>query len=414
MNSFFGGPFGHLINSNGRLGPALIIMTTMEKPMNILIRLSALFAFAMFGMGSYVLTAQEDGFEFDEQKIEQWAEKHAEAWEKWGENFESKMERWAESQEKQWADWADKYSQSWEAWGEKLEAGDIDPDEIEALVERNLEMLKDMPLDSLIDGALKEGLGGFKNAPFDSLADLNELIGGSLEQSLKAMEKELSMVAGSEIKDKLKDLKTQDLHEAIKKLQGAIEIKQSKSNRESAGTLARLEAMIKKSADLGEKEKANIMEILQRELSDARALQVKIAEDDTLAETMNSQARAMAAADKAKEMAVQAEHMARAVQKNRADLAKQKDLTKLKKRKADALMAAKAKEAAEKLARQKKQSYANLKKEKANLERYYANLKTQKESLESKESAIAAMKREIQDLRKEVERMKKQASKKKD
>lgn len=405
--------------------------------MNYLIRLSALFAFAMFGMSSYVSIAQDTKpetdkkIQLDEEKIEQWAEKHAVAWEKWAEKFESKMERWAESQESQWEDWAEKYSQRWEDWGAKLESGDIKAEEIQALVERNLEMLKDMPIDSMIDSALKEGLGELKNAPFDSLSELHELIGGSLEQSLQAMENELAAVTESEIKNKLKHLKTKDLHEAIKKLQGAIEIKQNQSDLDAADTISRLEAMLKKSSGLGSKEKDKILEALHRELSDARALQSKHAKDITkerglptkqqYAEAMNQKAKAKAAADRAREIAILSEKMAMEKLKYSEELAKQKkamepyfkELTKIKEEAAKAEKARDRAIAAEKIAREKQLLNADLEKQKLSLEHYYLDLKKQKAELEDKESEIDAMRREIQELRKEVERMKKQAGKKK-
>ncbi len=391
--------------------------------MNYLIRLSALFAFAMFGMPSCLLMAQDTPpkwdkkIQLDEEKIEQWAEKHAGEWEKWAEKFESKMERWAESQESQWEDWAEAYSKRWEDWGAKLESGEFKPEEMQALLERNLEMLKDMPLASLIDGALKEGLGELKNAPFNSLAELHELIGGSLEQSLQAMEEELAAVSGSEIKGALKNLKTEDLHEAIKKLQHAIEIKQNKGDVAAAETIARLEGVLKKTDNLQSKEKAEILEVLRREMADARALQAKRAEEMTedrqkmskqqFAEAMQQKAMAMAAAARAKEMAALAERMVQ--EKRNLELGKLKTLSA----KIDAEKANELARAAEEIALKKQAMDDELRIQKSSLERYYADLKKQKAELETKESAIAAMKREIQELRQEVERMKKKADKKK-
>ena len=96
------------------------------------------------------------------QEIEKWAEQHAREWEKWGERLEQKMERWAQQQEKQWEGWAEQYSRQWEEWGSKLEAGEIDSQQMNELLDKNLKMLKEMPLDRLIDGALKESLGELK------------------------------------------------------------------------------------------------------------------------------------------------------------------------------------------------------------------------------------------------------------
>ena len=354
--------------------------------MNYVLRMSVLFAFAIVCLASSNVVAQkkktktDEKVQLNEQMIEQWAEKHAEAWEKWAEKFEYKMERWAADQEKHWEKWADEYSQRWENWGSKLESGDLDPEELQTLMEHNLKMLKDMPLDSMIKGALKEGLGELKNAPIESLGELHELVGGSLEQSLRAMEKELAAVNEMEIKGKLENLKTKDLHEALKKLQGAIEMKQKKHGADAAATITRLEEMLKKSRDLGSKQKDEILEALHRELADA-AIAEKMRKEDM-------------AAQRLKEAMSSRREMAKALEeKAKAEHAREMAI------------------AAEKMAREKQKLSDDLAAEKKSLEQYYQALKKQKAELESKESDIDVLRREIMELRKEVDRMKKQAGK---
>ena len=133
----------------------------------------------------------ESFIEENGEELEDWAERHAKAWEKWAEKFEKKMESWAEETEEEWEEWAEKYSGRWEKWADKLEADEIKGEELGELLESNLEMLGDMPLGELIEGALKNSLGELEDAPFESIDELGEIIGGAIEQSLGALESEL-------------------------------------------------------------------------------------------------------------------------------------------------------------------------------------------------------------------------------
>ena len=133
------------------------------------------------------------------ERIEQWAEEHGEElevwaeeysgqWEEWAQGFETKMESWANEQEKVWEDWAEGYSQKWESWGEQLESGELSKEEMGELIERNLEMLGDMPIGPMIEGLMEQGMGGLKEAPWESLNDLKDMLEDSLEQSLQGIE----------------------------------------------------------------------------------------------------------------------------------------------------------------------------------------------------------------------------------
>ena len=85
------------------------------------------------------------------------------------------MERFAENQEKVWNEWAERFEKSWEQWSEELESEEVDSEIVGELIERNLEMLSEMPLGQLVDGLLEEGLGELSDAPWESLEELGEL-----------------------------------------------------------------------------------------------------------------------------------------------------------------------------------------------------------------------------------------------
>ena len=334
----------------------------------------------------------EAWIEDNAEEFEQWAEKYAQSWEEWGEQFGQKMERWAEENEHKWESWADEYSQRWEEWAERMEAGEFGDEEMGILFERNLEMLKEMPLDTLIEGALHEGLGELKNAPFESLGELHELIGGALEQSLSKMEEELveREIAGAtqaQLKQQLRDLKTGDLQATLAKLQDAIAAKQKKHKHDGSDRLAELKALLEKS-DLSSETQADIVTLLNRELAEVQDYEKQLA------------------VKRAKEARV------RGTQLHKLQLAKKaqaKDRALAK--------AAEARRVAEHLRAQEQDMHKAQKdfaSSRRSLERHYAELKQRKDELVDKESEIEAMRREIKKLRKEVERMKKKQQKDKD
>ena len=134
--------------------------------------------------GSGSITINGKKIEFNEEDIEAWAEKHAQEWEAWGEKFERNMESWAKKQEAHWEKWADSYSERWENWAEQLESGEFDGEEIEELVEKNLEMLSEMPLGQMVDQVLRDGVGELGDAPWESLGELSELAKSAMQQPL--------------------------------------------------------------------------------------------------------------------------------------------------------------------------------------------------------------------------------------
>ena len=412
----------------------------------------ALFAFAMFSCGNAVVSAQEnqqsasdfalaqkleadldslqraqgkqqgsqkksnrrkqaDEVEVDSEQIEAWAEKHAGEWESWAEKFEQKMEKWAAGQEKQWESWADNYSEQWEGWAEKIESGEIKPEEIQQLVEKKLKMLKDMPLGDMIEGALKEGLGELENMPIESLGELHELVGGSLEQALKTMEKEISDTAGVEIKKAIGELETGEFKKAIELLQNSIQVQQRQIDGEAKEKIMQLKTLLKDKGNLNAKQRDEISSALEREIVDAITAGKNQLDEAMKAQRGQLKAQESARAMQAKAMKEVAEKMAGGRKKAMAarEMAEAKRAEALAKQ--AELMAKKATE----LANQKKAASAKARtksnegsdRDKKTIEAYLSEAENQQANLKEKDAAIEAMRREIRELRKEVERMKK-------
>ena len=391
--------------------------------MKALLTFSTLIAIALVTSNEFTLYAQEDSIgvelkliqelepleerelekeqmELHEEKIEawveehaeefeHWAEKHAQSWEEWGEQFGQKMERWAEEHEHKWESWAEDYSERWEEWGAKLKSGEIGEEDMGILIEQNLEMLKEMPLDTLIEGALQEGLGELKNAPFESLGELHELIGGALEQSLRNMEQEIAGASESDLKKKLRGLQTDELRVTLTKLQDAIDAKHKKHDHDATDKLAKLKKLLEKEGDLNEETKADILAALKKEFAEPH------------------QRRKLAEKEKAK-----AKHALR--------LAKEKansrhGMSKEAAAKLQALqLEAEARKVAEYLKQQQRDMVAtqkDLESSQRALQRHFMELEREKAELSSKESEIEVMRHEIKKLRREVERMKKKQQK---
>jgi hypothetical protein len=279
------------------------------------------------------------------------------------------MEAWAENQEEHWEKWADSYSEHWEDWAEKLESGEFDPKELNELLENNLEMLGEMPLGDMIEGALKEGLGELENAPFESLGELSELVGGALEQSLEKMEHELSGVAASEMRAKLSGLKTNELKNALHHLRHALDAKQTEMDKNAAEHIHELDKLMKKDGEW-ELSKRNAAEA--RELADLKMMAEKVAQQR---KTVEKQARAMAQDRKALQAVAEAQLQAQLAKKNQLQGKKKQEVFE------------------------------------ETIRTLYEDLKEEKEELSQKKSEIESMRREIELLRKEVERMKKGSGK---
>lgn len=325
-----------------------------------------------------------------EKEIESWAEKHASEWEKWAEKFESKMEKFAEQTEGDWEDWADGYSKRWEKWAEGIESGSIDREEISKLVKQNLEMLSEMPLEKLVEGALKEGLGELKNAPWESLGELHELVGGSLEKALSEMEKEVGKAAREfgngtnkangmriEFDKETKSFRAAEdnLAATLKVLQEAIETKSRYLDADSNEKLSRLRMLLGREKSMGQETIAKALELLHQNRQ-------KQLEEDKLTE------------EKLEKLAEQKKQQA-AVAKDQANAAWRR-LNEKKKAYLESLsIEERAKrEAAEALKSKSLEKYMNL-------------VKNEAEKLKAKESQIEKMRREITELRREVERMRK-------
>ena len=348
----------------------------------------------------------ESFFEGRGEEIEAWAERHAEAWERWAEKFEAKMERWAEESEEEWEEWAEQYSDRWEKWGDKLEAGEIKGEELDKLLESNLEMLSEMPLGDLIEGALKNSLGELGDAPFESLDELGNIVGGAIEQSLETLEQELEGgIAGLDINVVTGKQRrgTENLNEALERLQGSLEKKRGQLEKNADRKLARMKELLARKKDLSEEDVDKIVEKLKDDLAASNAQEMQRAHLKLAKQRQGlEQKAAELALRKAKTAAANARN-AEGRAKREMELARNIEREIRKKLLDDRNAAIKAKREMA----QRKQVENDEDSEMDSLEAIYKKLKAEKEGLEKKESAIDQLRREIQELRKEIQRMKK-------
>ena len=91
--------------------------------------------------------------------------------------------------DREWEDWAESYSGKWERWAEAMDSGEWDPEQIGQLVQKNLEMLGDMPLGDLVEGMVEKGVKGMEDAPWESLQDLQFMLQDSIKQSVAETER---------------------------------------------------------------------------------------------------------------------------------------------------------------------------------------------------------------------------------
>ena len=296
-------------------------------------------------------------------ELEAWAEKYSGQWEEWAAGFESKMERWAAEQEGVWEDWADEFSAKWEDWGAKLESGEIDPDEMGEVIERNLKMLGEMPIGPMIEGLMKEGMGGLKDAPWESLNDIQDMVQDSLELSLKGME-DMAKEGGADWARS-----SDEFRGVLEKMQKGLDVKLKKLDSESAKKLGKLKKVLAEK-ELSTEQREKILKMAET-IKDARVRQ--------------------AAEMKAKADAVRKEALAK-----RKSASKKAD----KARSGDDEALSKFNEALKKRAKAK-----NINKEA--LERVLEQARKQRDEMKSKESDLDALRDEIRKLRDEVKRLKK-------
>ncbi len=226
--------------------------------------------------------AIEQWIEANQDELEQWAEQHGKQWEQWAEQFEQKFSRWAEDQEQVWEQWAEQYSKRWEDWGRQLESEEINPDELREIIQRNLEMLGEMPLGQLIDGAMKQGTEQLESAPWDSIEDLHAMIRRSLEQSVEKAERDLAD-ASDRIQDaagQMKELQekaeeagadAEFILPVVEKLQESMKSKKEFMDTESKARLKELKQKLAKVEDMKPEEvKKLIAELMKAVESESK------------------------------------------------------------------------------------------------------------------------------------------------
>ncbi len=324
-------------------------------------------------------------------ELEEWAEQHASEWQKWAAGFENRMEKWADEQEHHWEKWADEYSSKWEQWGQQLEKGELDSEQMNKLMQRNMEMLSKMPWEKLVKEAIRESAAGLNNAPWENLNDMHEMVGRSVELSLERLEQ-------SGDKSKNRTTQNQHLRDVVKKLQMSLEQKQHELEAASKAKIWALKQELENS-DLSEKKKAQVMEALERQYQDAKTAQLakvkeKLAHVNRLRnmekkQAVEQQMTAMMEAKRAQAMADRAKVEAHRAQLE-IDRARAAELARM------AGMNIKAIEEAKKAVEKNKEAVD-----------LYRALEIQERKSTEKESELDELRNEIQKLREEIERLKK-------
>jgi inhibitor of KinA sporulation pathway (predicted exonuclease) len=321
-------------------------------------------------------------------ELESWAKRHAAEWEKWAESFEHRMERWASEQEHHWEKWADEYSSKWEQWAEQLESGELEPAEMNQLMKRNMEMLSKMPWEKLVRDAMVESSKGLKDAPWEGLEEIHELIGKSVELQLERLEK-----SG----DKSKDLTTEydHLRNVLEKLQAGLEQKQSELQTASKKKIAALKQELEKS-DMSNARKKQLIAALERQYQDVMAIELAAAKNK-IKQTYELKKQGQEKSDKVQ--ALVAAKQAAAMAKREAELhAHRAELERTR-----ALEVARAVKL-HKQAIEEAKSAVERNRKGADL---FRNLEKKDRESKAKESEIDALRQEIESLRAEIERLKK-------
>ena len=317
--------------------------------------------------------------EENSEELEQWAEKYSKQWENWAESFEGKMERWAADQEGVWEDWAEKYSSKWEDWADKLESNSLSGEDMSALVEKNLEMLSEMPLGDMVDGLLENGVGELKDAPWESLADLQHLFEDSIETSLRELEGMAE--EGSDAREAL-ERGGDEMGQALGKMQKALDLKLKALEGDAEKRLSHLKELLKDS-DLSDEQKASAKEM-------ARSIKKSAA---------RKAAEAREEAKIAREKALKMMRDARK-KKSRARDRSDRDL--------DEFNEELKSKAAKAMKETKKKAEAKESKRKNELiEMFLQEAEKKRDSVKSKESELDVLRKEIESLRDEIRRLKK-------
>ncbi|MEL7497889.1 MAG: hypothetical protein AAFN77_09785 [Planctomycetota bacterium] len=400
-----------------------------------------------------------------EEELEAWAERHAKSWEAWAEQFEGRMEKLADKTEKEMEEWAEKYSKNWEQWAEDIEGG-IDKDKLKALMKNNLKLLSDLPIASLTKqlGELSEDMD---DLPMESLGELNDLLAGSIEQSLKELESSLKDGDAARMIEDAAGESRVVLAESIRNLQEALRAKNKRQSRDAERKIDELNKLLKnrdfesieeleellnkfqEKRDRDQSSRKRTMEtetaraMMNKFMAEKKALAEKLAvvqdkmssvDDDRDKRVLEMQARDIMAqleVQEAKQMQIrqkmdmyrlQRADLERAV----AEKARLAEMARLQQDRAaveaDSVQRAEAARRAveqarkwaveaEKMAREKQAKAleaakaATKKRSKATAENIYKDLVTRTKRLEVKESEIESMRHEIEQLRKELQKL---------
>lgn len=120
-----------------------------------------------------------------EGKVERIAKKVETNAEEWSEEFGEALEEWAEKLGESWEAWGEEHEVEWEAWGAKLENrleklseedGKAAAHKLRMLAEENMDLLRDMPVEPLIE-QIADSIAELKDFPWEELTSKKEEIG---------------------------------------------------------------------------------------------------------------------------------------------------------------------------------------------------------------------------------------------
>lgn len=142
------------------------------------------------------------------ENLKGWTDEHGQDWQAWAKQVQGRTEKWAQSQNQLWGQWSKHYEAEMKALTGQLNQEDLSAEEVGKIIDKNLDMLSNMPIGQMIEQGIKEATDGLKSAPLQSLDGLQDIAGEAYQDSVEAAEEVAStgIAAAMNNRDKLKKL----------------------------------------------------------------------------------------------------------------------------------------------------------------------------------------------------------------
>ncbi len=167
---------------------------------------------------------------------EQWAEQFGQDMEQWADQFSGDWEQWADEHGAAWEQWAEKYGQKWEQWGEQFEDAKVNGEQLQGIIQQNLEMLKQMPIDDLSEQISKSS-EQLKELPWERLREMEDLVRESIRDSLEGAEKSSNQSG----KSPEQSARIRMLHDSLKQLHTGLDAKRAELDAAAAKMMSKLD-----------------------------------------------------------------------------------------------------------------------------------------------------------------------------